>query len=427
MNQRGGLVVKAGDVGRVNCLRQQILAPGERLSGRIAGSVRMETLRERDYFRIHAHLGIFATPIRWLWSSWPSYVLEGPSTSRRLPTETGTSPLAVGIGSQSSDRFSIVNFWRLAYDRVWNEWYKFGEDADKSISSVSGLDQGYGLPAVPLQCVWSRIRASKSPSGDDRDVSVSSNKFSVEDLAEAQARYKSEMRRDVLTFDRYMEALKTLYGREGSREVDKVPMMISEAEIGVDPREMPATDGASLGQWQSIYDFQIDHRWDFVAPEHMIIGYYLTVRFAPIVEDERSPFATGLGMNQQEFVGDPVVLQSTAPVNFAFQEVFGDGSSSNIGFKPAGWQWREGFNIYDERFSDRGSFPIMDNPTTLANTRDATRTDNAFRSESFRDMVCHLYFTESSHRAFPDAMESYTLGQYGGSGGSEYPHQGKMK
>ena len=71
---RGGLTLKSGIIGRVNCLRQQIMMPGERMSINMSGKVRLETLRERDVFRINAHLASFMTPLRWLVPDWTDYV-----------------------------------------------------------------------------------------------------------------------------------------------------------------------------------------------------------------------------------------------------------------------------------------------------------------------------------------------------------------
>lgn len=83
---RGGLTKKTGKIGRCNVLRQQILMPGESMNMSMRGMVKLESLRERDPMRIHAHLATFMTPLRWVWSAFPQYLREGPDTAVTPPT-----------------------------------------------------------------------------------------------------------------------------------------------------------------------------------------------------------------------------------------------------------------------------------------------------------------------------------------------------
>ena len=79
--KRGGLTLKSGKIGRVNCLRQQIMMPGERMNASVSGTVKLETLRERESMRINAHLATFMTPLRWLWPEFTDYIKQGPDTA----------------------------------------------------------------------------------------------------------------------------------------------------------------------------------------------------------------------------------------------------------------------------------------------------------------------------------------------------------
>ena len=82
---RGGLTLKTGKIGRVNCLRQQLMMPGERMNISLNGTCRLESLRERDAMRINAHLAVFMTPLRWLWPEFPDYLKEGEDTIKTPP------------------------------------------------------------------------------------------------------------------------------------------------------------------------------------------------------------------------------------------------------------------------------------------------------------------------------------------------------
>jgi len=52
MYDRGGQTLKTGKIGRVNCIRQQMCLPGETIDISMKGSVKLESLRERDSMRI---------------------------------------------------------------------------------------------------------------------------------------------------------------------------------------------------------------------------------------------------------------------------------------------------------------------------------------------------------------------------------------
>jgi hypothetical protein len=422
---RGGLTLKSGKIGRVNCLRQQIMMPGERMNINMAGKVRLETLRERDVFRINAHLATFMTPLRWLWSGWPDYVKSRGQTGT-IPALTGEANLAkFGIGAYNAAIISqgCHEFWQDACLNVYNKWYKWPEDAD----ATSWNDDGE--KAVPLSKNWSRCRYSASPdSSSDYNVSSATN-FDVRELARIQAQFRSAMKTDVLSFNRWMELVKQTWKGDGSREVDQVPIMLDQVEVGVNPRDMPAHDGASLGQWQSIYDFGVNHSIrGVVAPEHSIVSTFLVVRFGSITEAKHP-----LAQNAEPFtiIADPEVLSAQQPQLVQANDVFMTDSSTNLGYLPAGWQWRSDHDVIGSRIDTADSFPYMDAPTTQAECKDATRIKDAFRSARLGDYVADIYFQEESYQPVGTAMDSYMSGMMDhtrnmGNSGNEFPHGGKQ-
>ena len=422
---RGGLTLKSGLIGRTNCLRQQIMMPGERMNVNMSGNVRLETLRERDVFRINAHLATFMTPLRWLWSGWPDYV-KSRGTSGIIPALTGEPNLAkFGIGATNS---AIVTqgchqFWQDALLRIYNEWYKWPENADATTWNDDGE------VAVPLSKAWSKCRFDASPdSAGDTDV-ASVNDFDVRELARVQAQFRSAMKTDVLSFNRWMELVKQTWKGDGSREVDQVPIMLDQVEVGVNPRDMPATDGASLGQWQSIYDFNVNHGIrGIVAPEHCIVSTILTVRFASITEG-RHPLAQNA--EPITMIADPEVMAAQQPQQVQLGDVFMTDSSTPIGFLPSGWQWRTDHDVIGSRIDAADSFPYMNAPTTQAECKDATRIKDAFRSSRLGNYVADIYFQEESYQPTGTAMDSYLSGMMDhtmniGNSNNEFPHGGKQ-
>lgn len=429
--KRGGTTIKSGKIGRVNCIRQQIMMPGERMNMRVSGKVKLETLRERETMRINAHLAFFMTPLRWLWPEFTDYVKEGPNTAISPPTHSHNSLSDYGIGSTDSTVTApnVFNFWRDACHRVYNEWYKWPEDTDL----VPGTD-AYGTDgpkAVPLAKPWSRARF-KRDSGDTADYEVASNtSFDIRALASAQARYRQMMKRDVLSFGRWMELINEQYKGDGSREVDQVPIMLDQVDVGVNPREIPATDGASLGQWQSMYDFNVDHTVrGIVAPEHCIITCMLTVRFASVIEGIHPLAADHAGWFN--LTADPEWHSNEAPVALRVYETQMDsGNSTVLGYLPAGWQWKCEHDVIGNRIDELDSFPYMRRPSTQDEAKDATRIKNAFRSTRLGDYVADLYFSEDSRQPIGTAMDSYFAGMVDearmqSNNSQEFPKGGKQ-
>lgn len=419
-SERGGQTLKTGKIGKVNCFRQQILMPGENMNIRLKGKVKLESLRERDSLRINAHLGVFMTPIRWLWDEFPDFLKEGPDTSV-VPPLIGKKDYArygIGANDDSSNR-NMVRYWHEAVLRVYNEWYKWPEDADISDWPVDGGT------AVPLSASWTRIRNKITPDDSDDYELASATEFDVRDLAQVQGRFQSAVKRDVLSFNRYMELVGEMYGADGSREVDQVPMLIDSTEVGVNPREVPATDGASLGQWQSFFDFDIDHMIRGVtAPEHCILTYMLCVRFPPIIENVH-PLCRE-GHDWQTLVGDPDILGASMPVEVQTRDIHLAGGTLALGFLPAGWQWRSGHDVIGDRIDVRDSFPYMQNPSSASHIRDATRIKDAFRSQSLGDYVLDVYVSESSRNRINTSMESYFSGLTESRNQAEFPKGGKQ-
>ena len=420
---RGGLTLKSGKVGRVNCLRQQMTMPGERINISLDGKVRLETLRERDVFRINAHLAVFWQPLRWLWPEFTDYVKEGPNTIIASPTifDQDWSKYGIGCYGGETQTSLLDQHWRDSLLRIGSEWYKWPEDPDPIEWPTDGMK------AVPLSKNWSRCRYKHEPDNTNEYVSPS---LDVREIALAQAKYRSAMKREVLSFNRWMELVKETWRGDGSREVDQVPMMLDQVEVGVNPRDMPATDGAGLGQWQSLYDFNINHSINgFTAPEHGILSYVLVVRFGSIIEG-RNPL--GYEFQWHEKTADPEWLASEEPQPVVVNQVAMTDATTVLGYLPAGWQWRSDHDVIGARIDELDSFPYMRIPTTQAEAKDATRIKNAFRSSRLGDYVVDCYIKEDCIQPIGNAMDSYFAGMADevqvktGGAGDEFPKGGKQ-
>ena len=417
---RGGQTLKEGYIGRNNILRQQIMMPGERMDVRMRGKVRMETLRERDAMRIHATLSTFMTPIRWLDSNYTAFVRDGTPA---LALGAITDLASLGIGGTTSPARNILQLFEDGPIKIHNEWYKWPESADITAWPSQGS------VAVPLSSAWNRARFTNA--SDEVGISpYSGSDIGVTDIAEAQAQFRSQTK-DNLSFGRWQEYMQNTWSSNGSREVDQVPVLIDTVEVGVNPREVPATDGASLGQWQSIYDFDIDHSINqIIAPEHMLITHILTVRFSPMVEGVM-PLSTDVPQ-RWEFAADPEYIDSYPPQSVSSSEVLADTTGAfSLGYLPAGWQWRCEHDVIGNLVETKNTFAYMNVPTTQAEAKDATRVKSAFRSSALGDYYTDVYFTENCYQPIGSARDSYFAGMLDhtrgmGNSNDEFPFGGKM-
>jgi hypothetical protein len=426
---RGGLTLKTGKIGRCNVLRQQLMMPGERMNIRMNGQVRLESLRERDVMRINAHLATFMTPVRWLQSDFPTYINEGHDTAVTLNSVAESDFSKYGVGTGRQDATSTVNMLRWFKDaplRIYNEWYKWPEDSD----ATSWDDNGE--KAVPLSKIWTRLRANMTPGDSDDRLVASTTNFDVRTLAETQAKFRAALKREDLSFDRYMEMVRNTWkGSDPSREVDQVPIMLDQTEVGVTPRDLPATDGSSLGTWQSLYDFNIDHSIrGIVAPEHCVVTTILVVRF-PAITDSVMPLAMVDHNEWPENVADPEWLAAQHPVGVTSDQLFADGLAVALGSAGAGWQWRCDHDVISPQIYRRNSFPYMEPPTISAHCKDATRIKPAFRSQSLGDYIVDVFFKEDCIQPIGTAIESYFSGMLDytrniGQTNDEFPYGGKQ-
>ena len=396
----------------------------------LEGSVRLEALRERDVMRINALYVSFLTPLRWLVPNWTDFLKEGPDTLETIPATAGTPDWAnIGIGSyDAAAPQSHYSFWFQNVLRCYNEWMKWPEDPD-----ITGFTE-HGPVAVPLSHAWNRCRYDVTPDdADDYEIDVSGSTMDMRALAEKQARFRSAMKRDVLTYARWMEMVKAMYGKNAdpSREVDQVPIMLDQVDLGVNPREIPATDGASLGQWQSLFDFRVGHTLKpIVAAEHCIVSHFLIIRFAPIIEGCH-PLGPATS-DWYDLTADPEYLHAAQPQAVEIRDIQNSSSATQLGYLPRGWKWRTSNDVIGRSIDVRDSFPYMLPPTTQAEAKDATRIKQAFRSQALDDYMVDIYFREESNQPIGDAMDSYFSGMVEetspGIGGSndEFPHQGKI-
>lgn len=417
---RGGKTHKAMFIGHLDCLRQHLLLPGERLIPSVRGNVRLSGLRQQTSVYLHAQLEAFAAPLRWYYANFPTYLKEGVSTAETIPTvDTTAEPIwlnrnvhsALGIGNVNADFAE----WHIKFPAsVHNEWFRWPEDARQNLASIPTSYYSFGGPkTVNLSSAATRIHDAPSFDATTETDVPSATVLDVRDLARFQARFNQAAVTDWTSVDRYNVFMRDIFGAKGNNEVDQVPIRLrSGAELSVHPRDLYASDASGLGEIMSINNFQVDHQWDpFVAPEHMIVGYFMTLRFSPILEDNVLPGVYPQHTDYFVYQGDPDVIAAERPVDVAAREIDGDGDATVLGYLPAGWQLREGFSHIDDAVATVSNFPLLDSqPLTAAGYRDATRINNCFRSTQLNHCFADLDFNCAVMSGVPAAGRSIVAG-----------------
>ena len=418
---RGGKSLKVGDIGRLVCLRQHTLLPGETLNASIKGNVRLSALRQQTSVYLHASIEAFASPLRWFISDFPEYLQEGVSTAKTIPTETyagkwgndNGATSGLGIGKPTTD---FAKFYAQHPVAVFNEWYRWPEDSKVDLNTIPISHYYFTGPAVTnLSSAVTRIH--DAPSFDTTEYQVgSATSVDVRELSQIQARFNQAAVQDWTSQDRYQAFMRDIYGAKGSPEHDQVPYRLrSGAELSVTPRDMYATNGPSLGELTSLNNFKVDHKWaPFKAQEHMVVSYFMVLRFSPVFQDGVAPGIYPADTPYSTYQGDPHLIANEQPRAVKARE-FMDLGSGTVGYLPNGWEHREGFSHVDETIRLLNNFPLTNTETaTAASYRNAANIQNAFRSTALRHWFGDLDFGCMVDSRIPAAGRSIVAGSVGG-------------
>jgi hypothetical protein len=147
----------------------------------------------------------------------------------------------------------------------------------------------------------------------------------------------------------------------------------------------------------------------------------MAIRFNSVADTDGNPFAQLVAgdVPWAEHVGDNEILGSMDPELVDRRYVVNAGTSGNLGYLPAGWRWRYGWNLVGTRIDNRDTFPIYDG-SSYGHFRDATSVHSAFRSTSLGDYRVNLNFKEQSYSGMPGALSSYYVGEKGKKDGREF-------
>ena len=405
----GGRIFKTGKIGYMTVLRQEWLLPGTYCNPAINGFARLAPMREQKTSKIHAHVEAFVTPLRWLWSDFPTYLVEGKDTTLTPPTES-IKPDRYGLGS-----FKDVLCYKWFKDaplRVYNEYVKWPEDDD--ITAIDGQQE----KAVALPAYYTRLQAQDHIAAGHYELETEESgdreKFDLRSLSKQMARFRNEIPRDWLVHGRFNALVREAYNARGNNEVDKVPFSFGPKSKMLNGRNQWATDGDNLGGLASIHDFDIGHHFGEIhASEHSVLTFILIVRFPSVSNGEVNPVAVAYGKDWEDIVGDAGMLSARAPVSVTKQELDGQATTDHYGYLPSGWQYRSRWSNIGRRISERGSFPILaglGSATTAAALRQASRILDCFRSTALDHFLVDADFELNANTMIGDPKASLYAG-----------------
>lgn len=380
MYDRSGTRLGTFRLGRMFFIRQEMLRPGDRYSVSLGGRVRLGALREQEAIPMHCHIELFVTPVRWLWDGYVNFVTADYSAGAAHPPtldwatiightrDDSTSPDFLGIGDFNNDQIEFYRMYWDNYFRVYNEYFKWPEDADAGISTLRNVSFGeYGLRAVQMEAFDTRFRRDISEDNEDRTVPASTT-VSLTGLVRTSAQLRLDQTQEWLTSGRYRETMREYFGGAGSHEVDQVPISYGGPAGWLTAENIWATDGGSLGRISAIHEFDINHDWGRVAvPEHSILSLAMVVRPQRLLEGAINPHAGAHGRSRADWLGLDQILQVTEPKDwhaFDFYNHQANNTNSYFGRAPAGHEWRTGWDMVDRDITDRAFTTSRLDPST---------------------------------------------------------------
>ena len=406
---------------RWKCLRQEIMHPGESWQPSITGYISFGALREQITEQVHLSLVVTWTPLRWLddfindstrqkiSGHTVDAVKEGLKSTKTLIKSSGAALFnCLGAGSNAP-----TNYWKgfhQNYLRVYNEHFKWPEFNDVTEATFTSTNsQFHGLPSVPLESRYTRLWKSDGVSASDYEFTTTQagqrEKIDLREFARKKELVRNEQRRHYDSVDRYRQVLKELWGVDGNKEVDQVPLVLDNLESYMHGRNIYATDGNSLGTRAGLQDFEVKYRFPFkwMAPEHGIFAYFLCIRPRYIHRNDTNHFIR-TDATLDDMLADPSYYKDRPMKPVTFQDAELVTGSRVIGYEPPGQMWRTGWAHIDNQFRARNTF-MLQNKYRYMNSNieqsNDSNDDRPFLSKTLGHAIGVLEFSQISSSRVP--------------------------
>ena len=318
-----------GRIGKLQTLSVVPVVAGDSFEMMLEGVFRLSPLRRQLVMDCRVDLMAFYVPHRHIYGDiWIDFIKQGVDETVNLPTDSFTQSdfgcFGFNLDVEKHSTFNTIPRWiSRGYMRIWNRYFRHpvqSELADDALITVVNdgapniADRKYGLSCCRIKRPWNT--GMPVSDTDDREVSISGNKFDILDLRRVQARYKTEQIRDWFG-QRYNDLLGSTWNSTVNIDADERPELLMRVTKHLSGYDVDGTDDASLGSYSgkaaSMIRFGFPRKY-FV--EHGAVWIMALLRFPPVHYSEIHPLCRASNPSYKEIAGDPEVFMSEPPEHF---------------------------------------------------------------------------------------------------------------
>ena len=410
----GHFSFQVGQIGSLQTLSTIPVIAGDSMALDLTGVFRLSPLRRN--LTVDAKVDIFAfyIPYRHIYGDdWIDFIKQG--VDETVIFDTVNLGGANFYSCYGAPYIGVVPKWLVTgYNRIWNRYFRHPTDvlSEKTDTDISTLDANYGYETAYLPTIWNTpIDATVDSS--DYEV-ASATVVSLLDIAQQQARLKTERRRDFYSV-RYNDVLARTFGSGVNIDADERPELVMRSPAWLSGYDVDGTADATLGTYSGkaagIMSMRIPKKF---FPEHGTLWIMAAVRFPPVHENEAHYLTQVTQPTYAEIAGDPDVLAKEPPHIVDLNNHFVSGGHlADAGQAPFGqWYRQHPSNVHWLYRGVTGFSFISGTLTTKNNTRYIVRSeyDDVFQNTSLGHWQCQTRIECHAARTVPPVEASIFAG-----------------
>lgn len=211
--------------------------------------------------------------------------------------------------------------------------------------------------------------------------------------------------------------MRQVFGVDGNREVDKVPVVLDSMEGFMSGRDLVAVSSDGLGQRAGLMEFPVNYQlpFSFQAPEHGILACFLCLRIRENRESEFNWFCdSGIGLKR--ILAEPAAYRDQPVEAITKARMNAPGTPTDVvGYEPFGNEWRTGWANIHSDIDARDTFLTVEGEMEVVSTnfkrnRAVNEFDRAFASTSLGQAFVVLDTVAESYSQIPLPEESIYSG-----------------
>ena len=354
---------QAGQVGRLQTLTCIPVVAGDTFSLQVGGELTLSPLRRRIVLDCQLTMAAFWIPYRHIWDDdWIDFIKEGYDETVTLGSDTVSASADYGCYGWKFGQANAFKPVITGYDQIWNRYWRSVTHQDEVVEGtvMSGdRDILYGRQICHLPSMLNSQIQFQDEDAADYEVTVTSGKFDIRDLAKTRAQLRTEIDREYFG-RRYNDLMKGQFGSGVNIDADVRPELLGTYRRWFGGYDAEGGDDASLGQLQgkssTVVQFGLPRRY---FAEHGIVHVVGTVRYPFIHHDERHYYGRVNNPSYLELAGDPELLMMEHTRHQAPRDYFNSADTTSMGEEPYGQWWRHHPNILHPLFENADGYPYL--------------------------------------------------------------------